>query len=123
MPSRAWTSTVSSKLAKATSRRRLTASSGAYSLSDSTFLSASRNFLPCFGIFVLLWCCRGSSPSHSIARTRSVLCDDLYPHTTCGAFYLLDGAVQIDRVQIAHFDLGDLPDLVSSDPTNRCRVR
>ena len=54
----------------------------------------------------------GANGAHAPPTRGRGLADDVDTHTAGGAFDLLDRAGEIDRVEILHLDLGDLPNLV-----------
>ena len=60
------------------------------------------------------------APPTRVFKRPTSLGDDLDAHAAGGTLDLLDGAVEIDRVEIPHLDFGDLPYLISGNSTDRC---
>ena len=81
-------------------------------------LAASRYFLPCFGMFILLWCYRGEPPTRQLERRW--FGDDLIPMRAVPSTCLM--APSSRQRSDPHLDFGDLPYLISSNPADGCRI-
>src|SRR5947209_7989991 len=118
-PVRMCSSTDSSNLAYAVSLTSFRPSSGAYSLSGSTFSAAARYFFPCFAIFL-----RAAGADNSpFVPGRQCSVSNGNAHAAGRALDHAHGGLDIVGVQILHFGFGDLADLGARNRSGRPAAR